>query len=213
MLQFKCLFAGRVLQAAFWYGLIVHFRIYPIIYAIPSVIVLGKGYAGPVGRPTLTMWRSKQQLQNDKVSQKEDPTSFLATVWGFLSNSISRNVILFGLLSGSTFFAWAGVFFYLYGWDFLNEALLYHLTRTDPRHNFSIYFYHIYLHHQQGFSSIQRLASFLPQLVVQLALILRFSRDLPFCMFLQTVAFVAFNKVHGDSHIYLIFLLCCSALR
>ncbi|CAD6225726.1 unnamed protein product [Miscanthus lutarioriparius] len=190
-----CLMKGRVLQAAFWYGLIVHFRIYPIIYAIPFVIVLGKGYAGPVGRPTLTMWRSKQQLQNDKVSQKEDPTSFLATVWGFLSNSISRNVILFGLLSGSMFFAWAGVFFYLYGWDFLNEALLYHLTRTDPRHNFSIYFYHIYLHHQQGFSSIQRLASFLPQLVVQLALILRFSRDLPFCMFLQTVAFVAFNKV------------------
>lgn len=93
------------------------------------------------------------------------------------------------------FFVWTGVFFYLYGWEFLNEALLYHLTRTDPRHNFSIYFYHIYLHHQQGFSSIQRLASFLPQLIVQLALIARFCRDLPFCMFLQTVAFVAFNKV------------------
>lgn len=195
------------MQAAFWYGLIVHFRIYPIIYAIPFVIVLGKRYASVSGRPTLTMWRSEQHLQNDKANQGEGPTSFLATLWDFLSNFITRNAIIFGLLSGSMFFAWTGVFFYLYGWDFLNEALLYHLTRTDPRHNFSIYFYHIYLHHQQGFSSIQRLASFLPQLIVQLALITRFSRDLPFCMFLQTVAFVAFNKVYGDLNIHLFFLL------
>uniref|UniRef100_A0ACD5Z2L3 Uncharacterized protein n=1 Tax=Avena sativa TaxID=4498 RepID=A0ACD5Z2L3_AVESA len=191
-----CLMKGRVLQAAFWYGLIVHFRIYPIIYAVPFVIVLGKNYAGPAGRPILTQWSSKQQLQSDRTGENvEEPTSFLATLWIFLSSLITRNTILFGLFSGSMFFAWTGVFFYLYGWDFLNEALLYHLTRTDPRHNFSIYFYHIYLHHQQGFSSIQKLASFLPQLIVQLALIVRFSRDLPFCLFLQTVAFVAFNKV------------------
>ncbi|XP_051193956.1 GPI mannosyltransferase 1 [Lolium perenne] len=191
-----CLMKGRVLQAAFWYGLIVHFRIYPIIYAVPFVIVLGKNYAGPAGRPILTQWSSKQQLQSDKPSENvEEPTSLLASLWIFLSSLITRNTILFGLFSGSMFFAWTGVFFYLYGWDFLNEALLYHLTRTDPRHNFSIYFYHIYLHHQQGFSSIQKLASFLPQLIVQLALILRFSRDLPFCLLLQTVAFVAFNKV------------------
>ncbi|KAL6838524.1 hypothetical protein ACP4OV_031769 [Aristida adscensionis] len=191
-----CLMKGcRVLQAAFWYGLIVHFRIYPIIYAIPFVIVLGKNYAGPAGRPSLTHWSSEQHLENDKTSQREESKSFLATLWDFLSSFITRNTVLFGLISGSMFFAWTGVFFYLYGWDFLNEALLYHLTRTDPRHNFSIYFYHIYLHHQQGFSSIQRLTSFLPQLILQLALILRFSRDLPFCMFLQTVAFVAFNKV------------------
>ncbi|CAM0945367.1 unnamed protein product [Alopecurus aequalis] len=186
----------RVLQGAFWYGLIVHFRIYPIIYAVPFVIVLGKNYSGPAGRPILTQWSSKQQLQSDKTSENvEEPTSFLATLWTFLGSLITRNTILFGLFSGSMFFAWTGVFFYLYGWEFVNEALLYHLTRTDPRHNFSIYFYHIYLHHQQGFSSIQKLASFLPQLIVQLALIVQFSRDLPFCMFLQTVAFVAFNKV------------------
>jgi GPI mannosyltransferase 1 subunit M len=187
--------AGRVLQAAFWYGLIVHFRIYPIIYAIPFIVVLGKSYAGPSGRPTLTQWSSEQHLRTDKTSERGEPTSFLASLCDFISSFMTRNAIMFGLLSGSTFFAWTGVFFYLYGWDFLNEALLYHLIRTDPRHNFSIYFYHIYLHHQQGFSSIQRLASFLPQVIVQLSLVLRFSRDLLFCMFLQTVAFVAFNKV------------------
>ncbi|KAF0909995.1 hypothetical protein E2562_001245 [Oryza meyeriana var. granulata] len=191
-----CLMNGRVLQAAFWYGLIVHFRIYPIIYAIPFVIVLGKNYAGPTGRPILTQWTSKQHLQRDKSSPRvEGATSLLANIWNFLRSLVTRNTIMFGLVSGSMFFIWTCVFFYLYGWEFLNEALLYHLSRTDPRHNFSIYFYHIYLHHQQGFSSIQKLASFLPQLILQLALIVRFSRDLPFCMFLQTVAFVAFNKV------------------
>ncbi|KAL6655022.1 hypothetical protein ACP70R_005848 [Stipagrostis hirtigluma subsp. patula] len=205
-----CLMKGRVLQAAFWYGLIVHFRIYPIIYAIPFVIVLGKNYAGPTGRPILTLWSSKKHLPNEEASQSEEPTSFLASLWNSLSSFMTRNAILFGLLSVSMFFAWTGVFFYLYGWDFLNEALLYHLTRTDPRHNFSIYFYHIYLHHQQGFSSIQRLASFLPQLIVQLALILRFSRDLPFCMFLQTVAFVAFNK-GDDSAVLCVVLLPVAA--
>ncbi|KAL6976815.1 hypothetical protein U1Q18_025600 [Sarracenia purpurea var. burkii] len=31
--------------------------------------------------------------------------------------------------------------------------------------------------------------------MVQLALVFRFAQDLPFCFFVQTVAFVAFNKV------------------
>lgn len=102
---------------------------------------------------------------------------------------------MFGLISGAVFFFCTGIFFHLYGWEFLHEALLYHLTRTDPRHNFSIYFYHIYLHYEQEFSVSEKLVSFLPQVLVQLVLISRFARDLPFCFFVQTVAFVAFNKV------------------
>lgn len=103
--------------------------------------------------------------------------------------------IIFGLISGSIFIFCTALFYYLYGREFLHEALLYHLTRTDPRHNFSIYFYHIYLHHEHEFSVVEKLISFLPQLVVQLVLILSFAQDLPFCWFAQTVAFVAFNKV------------------
>jgi len=43
------------------------------------------------------------------------------------------------------FFLLTGLFYRMYGMEFLHEALLYHASRTDHRHNFSIYFYGIYL--------------------------------------------------------------------
>ncbi|KAH6806354.1 mannosyltransferase family protein [Perilla frutescens var. frutescens] len=116
-------------------------------------------------------------------------------IWNFFRNMITWRRVMFGIASGSTFLILTGLSFYLYGWDFLHEALLYHLTRTDPRHNFSIYFYHIYLHYEHEFSILEKLISFLPQFTVQLILVSRFALDLSFCLFLLTVAFVAFNKV------------------
>lgn len=185
------LITGKVLQAAFWYGLIVHFRVYPIIYALPFVLVLNKQNAGSFGKPDLQQWDPKQNKLIKSFASRVGKSS----ICSLLRSNITKERAFFGLFSGSIFFIWTGLFFYLYGWDFLNEALLYHLTRTDPRHNFSIYFYHIYLHHQQGFSALEKLISFLPQLMVQLSVVFAFWEDLPFCLFVQTVAFVAFNKV------------------
>jgi Mannosyltransferase (PIG-M) len=36
----------------------------------------------------------------------------------------------------------------VYGQQYLDSALLYHATRTDNRHNFSMYFYWIYLDYE-----------------------------------------------------------------
>ncbi|KAF5741897.1 GPI mannosyltransferase 1 isoform X2 [Tripterygium wilfordii] len=186
-----CLMNGNILQAAFWYGLIVHFRIYPIIYALPMIIVLDPNYIQFGQKPVLEYWSSVQE----KISQSSGKSTDQYAIRTALKGIFTRARIMFALVSGTTFLAFTGLFFHLYGWEFLHEALLYHLTRTDPRHNFSIYFYHIYLHCGQDLSVVEKLISFFPQFVVQLVLIFRFSQDLPFCIFLQTVAFVAFNKV------------------
>ncbi|WOL17803.1 hypothetical protein Cni_G26596 [Canna indica] len=193
--HFVCYEWCKVFQAAFWYGLIVHFRIYPIIYSLPLVIVLGKIGIASSQKPNLRQWNSKQDILYDKSRASTESSWCWNSLWLFLRSIVTWNTVLFGLFSATIFFLFTTIFFYIYGWEFLNEALLYHLTRTDPRHNFSIYFYHVYLHHQLGFSVFEKLASFLPQLMVQLALIYSFAGDLPFCLFVQTVAFVAFNKV------------------
>ncbi|XP_010265505.1 PREDICTED: GPI mannosyltransferase 1 [Nelumbo nucifera] len=188
-----CIMNGNLLQAAFWYGLVVHFRIYPIIYSLPILLVLDPHNFPPGQTPALEKWISREQSPSQSCRSKR--TDFFLQPWILSSSILTRKRILFGFVSGALFFICTGLFFHLYGWEFLNEALLYHLTRTDPRHNFSIYFYHIYLHHQQGFSIMEKLISFFPQLMVQLVLALCFAQDLPFCLFVQTVAFVAFNKV------------------
>lgn len=191
-----CLMRGYVVEAAIWYGLVVHFRIYPIIYVLPILILLDEQYFTSSQRLRLSHWNPKQP----RLSESESIFSFTKAMSRVnlglvLKNLLNKNRILFGMFSGGVFFFLTGIFYYLYGQKFLDEALLYHLTRTDPRHNFSIYFYHIYLHHEHEFTLVERLLAFLPQFMVQLVLVLFFAKDLPFCLFAQTVAFVAFNKV------------------
>lgn len=89
-----------------------------------------------------------------------------------------------------------------YGTEFLHETYLYHITRKDHRHNFSIYFYQIYLSHENFLNaawtlmrSLRSIMEFLPQFTLVLALGGVLARDLPFACFAQTFAFVMLNKV------------------
>jgi phosphatidylinositol glycan class M len=85
--------------------------------------------------------------------------------------------------------AWCGV-------PFWREALVYHVARQDTRHNFSPYHYALYLSPPASRArALLASLAFVPQATLLLALAWRFGRDLPFCMLLQTVVFVAFNKV------------------
>ncbi|CAI8607445.1 unnamed protein product [Vicia faba] len=143
-----CLMKGNVLQSAIWYGLVVHFRIYPIIYSIPIILVLDPNFFPSGQKPVLRNWSAVQK------ERPEDPNGWF-TPLNLLKSIFTWNRVIFGLVSGSVFLFCTGLFFCLYGWEFLHEALLYHLTRTDPS----------------------------------------FAKDLPFCLFVQTVSFVAFNKV------------------
>lgn len=113
--------AGHLVLAALLFGLAVHWRLYPIVFALPLLrhFVLQRQRRLP----------SKAPLP---------PRSLLASL-------LSWEGLAFGLLSGGTFLALLAGLYRLYGWQFLQETYLYHASRTDPRHNFSPYFLPAYL--------------------------------------------------------------------
>jgi hypothetical protein len=90
-----------------------------------------------------------------------------------------------------------------WGQPFLYNTYLYHLHRLDHRHNFSPYFYPIYLSlystPPHGIQTILRhpLTSFIPQAGICLisGFILTQKANIELAMFVQTLGFVLFNKV------------------
>lgn len=164
------LIRGGVFTSAVLYGLAVHMKIYPIIYSLPLVLKLGPA-----------PW--------ERVPGKI--TRFNIR-WNHI---ITYKRLQFVVISLVTYSLLTLLCYWLYGWEYVHEALLYHITRTDIKHNFSVYFYMLYLTHGTWVSPLVSLASFVPQLVLVLISGVKYYNDLPFCFFVQTFLFVAFNKV------------------
>lgn len=123
----------------------------------------------------------------------------------FLPNRHKIRLVIGTTISFCTF---TGLGFYLYGEQYLEEGFLYHLTRIDTRHNFSVFFYLLYItadYHIPGLS----LCTFGPQFVLVTALGIKFGNhlDVNLAMFAQTVVFVTFNKVVTAQYFLWYFLL------
>jgi phosphatidylinositol glycan class M len=126
-----------------------------------------------------------------------------------LQGSFNYRSARFFAVSAGTFLGLGMVCYLIWGYPFLYETYLYHLHRLDHRHNFSPFFYPIYLTYPDKLippepqtllqSSLRSsLISFVPQMTLVLGqgvLFARESDDLPFTWFTQTVVFVVFNKV------------------
>eukprot|EP00051_Salpingoeca_urceolata_P016835 m.226227 g.226227 ORF g.226227 m.226227 type:complete len:444 (+) comp18793_c0_seq1:273-1604(+) len=150
-------------------GAAVHLKLYPVIY-VPAVFL--------------------HQGSHHKKQQHQHP--LLALLRSLVSNA-RVDFVLGVVLSFATLTL---AMFLRYGPEFVQETYLYHVTRQDNRHNFSVYFYAMYLVHGTVWARGLALAAFLPQatLVATAALCLA-RRDLPLAWFAQTVVFVLFNKV------------------
>ncbi|VDM61430.1 unnamed protein product [Angiostrongylus costaricensis] len=102
----------------------------------------------------------------------------------------------FAFISVGSFASVVLFFYWIYGEVFLEEFLLYHIKRRDIRHNFSAYFYLLYLiDEEESISKLVGFLAFLPQLFLVVYFSFRYHDDLPFCWFLTTFAFVTYNKV------------------
>lgn len=149
------------------FGLSVHFKIYPICYALP-----------------LYFWCSR-------------PLEFSATkvqkVVQLLKPTWEKGLFVAG--SVFAFVALTGLFYGIYGMEFLRETYLYHLTRRDVQHNFSPYFYILRMTKGSPHEQLINLLPFIPQLVLWTAFSWAFYTDLPFVCFLNTAVFVILNKV------------------
>jgi phosphatidylinositol glycan class M len=132
----RCAAAGRLVAAALLFGLAVHWRLYPLIFALPL----------------LRHFALQRQRKQAAAKQRQRPNSsrpggagLAARLAAAAGSLVSPRGVAFGALSGFLFLGLAALFYWLYGPLFLHETYLYHASRTDPRHNFSPYFYPAYL--------------------------------------------------------------------
>ena len=167
-----------VLRKKLWtssvlFGISVHFKIYPIIYAVPLFFMMDDAF---IGNPPLL------------------PTSRQGP-WSKVVAFVNTWRLSFSLASASTFFLLGITMYYIYGYTFVYETYLYHIVRKDHRHNFSVYFYSMYLSYTTPTALITSISGFLPSILATFATGYQFKHDFLIAAFLQTWVFVMFNKV------------------
>ena len=178
------LLSRKTASAGAWLAAAVHMKPYPIIYLPAFLACIDADYASATDRTkSLPPWLRPWRAR---------------FIFLFTFSLVSFTLFLSCLL-------WCGE-------EYWREALVYHLTRIDTRHNFSPYWYPLYLttgapYSSYPFTPFQPLPeptpsttllasfAFIPQASLLLALAYRYGRDLPFCLFVSTVLFVTLNKV------------------
>lgn len=169
-------FSNVRVMAPLMFALAIHWKLYPVIYA----------------------------------------ASLIAHLGAHSSHRGVRDVAQFGGLSLYSLVLVSGLVTALWGWPYITETILYHLRRADHRHNFSPFFLAAHLGDfversaKSGASNgeqvllrvatlikaYQSLLTFVPQLALTTYVGFSFGgQDLVAALTLQTMVFVALNKV------------------
>jgi phosphatidylinositol glycan class M len=241
-------FIARATIAGLFHGISIHAKLYPIIYTVSYMANFALNE-----RRMYDMKKYHEQLllhQRQKVMAGQCSTNSTSAVmsreeqtkssfpWTHPKRIAKLAILwsyrLFCTVSSITFLTVSivtvGTLTYMavqqYGPKALDEGLLYHFQRVDHRHNYSMYWYWIYLTRGRaevphlggvrGGKQISRMLSFLP-LVPQIVILGYTSLgiapyDITFAIFVQTFTFVTFNKVITAQYFtwYLCLLPLCS---
>ncbi|KAF9972240.1 hypothetical protein BGZ65_009932 [Modicella reniformis] len=212
--SFYLIMKKRTGWGAFLYGLSVHFKTYPIVYSVALLVLMDRQYGDSQDNVTAAVQDEKSQESSGYYSSnrseltKSVRPNVATKALRDLIDFVTWRRVQFGLLSGGWFFLITGLMYYIYGYEFLFETYLYHITRKDHRHNFSFWFYNIYLTFTSPTGTLVGVLTFVPQLALVFAIGCCFGKDIFFCAFLQTFAFVAWNKVCTAQYFmwYIVFL-------
>ncbi|CEM15002.1 unnamed protein product [Vitrella brassicaformis CCMP3155] len=210
-------------RAAVVYGFLVHWRVFPVIYGLPILLLLNPDYLSCKFTRPLAVDTPKPSVSDiAKGNTKDDHDSgedgdgngdgdddiaedMFSARRGSLPPVLSVASLLrlngdqmvFVAISGGLFLALMAVFYYWYGWVFVYETYLYHLVRSDLAHNFSPYFYIARM--MQPYPTLAKVVSigvFVPQWAGALVLGAYYARKrVELGLFMQTLWFVALNKV------------------
>jgi len=196
---------GIVLGTGILHGIAMHSKVYPIIYSLSFATALSPTTATVSSRtgPSLGRW-----------------------IGGFFTPA----PLLFGITALGTAAALTTLAVHRHGVIALEEGLLYHVSRVDHRHNYSIHWYGIYLaryyheattettgNHEELLLPWMGRLLLVPQAVWLIVTSWKLSchpRYLTFCLFLQTLVFVAQNKVITAQYFtwYLCLLPYCTSV-
>ncbi|XP_047117492.1 GPI mannosyltransferase 1-like [Schistocerca piceifrons] len=163
---------GCSIMTGIIHAIATHVRLYPLVFTLPIYI----------------------SVKGDSASQEEKHTS-LGKVFPMLfpdRQQLKFAVSFIVVLAATTLF-----FYWLYGYQFLHESFLYHIARRDTRHNFSVYFYMLYLTSDVPLPLWQRIFVVFPQfvLLIVLSFVYGSRKDLDFCVLAQAIVMVTYNTV------------------
>jgi len=205
------------------------------------VVVTTNGQCGssPFGNNNTTLAVKSREEEEEEEEEERMSSSF---PWTHPKRIVKLAILwskrLFLTASSMTFLAVSigtvGILTYLavrqYGPMALDEGLLYHFVRIDHRHNYSMYWYWIYLARGRAaemvalggggefddgriMSAILSLLPLLPQMIILGYASLGIAPyDITFAIFIQTYTFVTFNKVITAQYFtwYICLLPLCS---
>jgi phosphatidylinositol glycan class M len=189
----------RAFVAGLSHGVAIHSKLYPIIYSLSY----------------MTYFVQPARTDPGATFPWLEPKRLLKLIHIWAVRLFTPVPLLFLVTSLSTFvgLTWLGVQWY--GEEALEEGLLYHFSRVDHRHNYSMYWYWIYLAIARPETNLKLMGRLLliPQVVLLLYSSLGIaSHNLGLAMFVQTYLFVTHNKVITAQYFtwYLCLLPLCS---